>query len=140
MKRPLLLLFVLVGLAYVAVGQADADAGSRTVPYTLADRDRIVRLEAQLESFAAESNRRFEELHTSLQDTRSDIKDFAASARDTTLWMGGILGALIVALFGFIVYDRREASRLAYQPLTEEIRRLQHEVEQLKAHLPQKAA
>ncbi|MDX2062900.1 MAG: hypothetical protein SFY70_07555 [Bacteroidia bacterium] len=93
------------------LGQANADAGTQPVPYTLADRDRIVRLETQLEGFSVETNRRFDEI-------RSDIKEFAASARETTLWMGGILGALIVALFGFIVYDRREASRLAYQPLT----------------------
>lgn len=144
--RKLLLLLIAYGLPALATAQG-AEQNNQAVPYTLADRDRMVRLEAKLEGFIAESNRRFEETNRRLEElngsigtTRSEIHDAVATAQETTLWMRGVLGALIVALFGFIVYDRREASRQAYRPLTDDIRRLQQEVERLKAHFPNEAA
>ncbi len=71
------------------------------VPYTLDDRDRLIKVEAQVSSLRNEMDSRFEAV-----DTRFD----AINERiDTLYWGFGILIALMLFLMGYIMWDRKTA-------------------------------
>ncbi len=66
----------------------------KEVPFTLDDRDRIIRTEEQVNSLRNEMNAKFE----------------AVDQRFETLnWGIGILVALMLFLLGYIIWDRRTA-------------------------------
>ena len=67
---------------------------SREVSFTLDDRDRIMRTEEKLVSFRNEMNTKFEAVDSKIE---------------TLYWGFGILIALMLFLFGYIVWDRRTA-------------------------------
>ncbi len=75
------------------------------VSFTLDDRDRIMRTEEKLESFRNEINVKLEsnrnEMNTKFEAVDSKI--------ETLYWGFGILIALMLFLFGYIVWDRRTA-------------------------------
>ncbi len=64
------------------------------VSFTLDDRDRIMRTEQKLESFRNEMNTKFEAVDSKIE---------------TLYWGFGIMIALMLFLFGYIVWDRRTA-------------------------------
>ena len=74
---------------------------SQNVSFTLEDRDRIMRTEEKLESFRNEMNTKFEAIDTKFEAMDSKI--------ETLYWGFGILIALMLFLFGYIVWDRRTA-------------------------------
>ncbi len=67
---------------------------SQEVSFTLDDRDRIMRTEQKLESFRNEMNTKFEAVDSKIE---------------TLYWGFGIMIALMLFLFGYIVWDRRTA-------------------------------
>ncbi len=73
-----------------------SNAQQQEVPYTLADRDRMIQVEAKVDALSA----RFDQV-----DRRIDRME---DKFDTwfTRGFGLVLGA-IFALFGFIIFDRR---------------------------------
>ncbi len=76
-------------------------AQTKEVPYTLDDRDRLIKVEAQVSSLRNEMDSRFEAV-----DTRFD----AINERiDTLYWGFGILIALMLFLMGYIMWDRKTA-------------------------------
>lgn len=83
-------------------------AQSQEVPFTLDDRDRIMRTEQKLESFRNEMNTKFEAMDTKFGaiDTKFEAMD---SKIETLYWGFGIMIALMLFLFGYIVWDRRTA-------------------------------
>ena len=78
---------------------------SQEVSFTLDDRDRIMRTEEKLESFRNEINVKLEsnrnEMNTKFEAVDSKI--------ETLYWGFGIMIALMLFLFGYIVWDRRTA-------------------------------
>ena len=82
------------------------------VSFTLDDRDRIMRTEEKLESFRNEINVKLEsyrnEMNTKFEtmDTKFEAVD---SKIETLYWGFGIMIALMLFLFGYIVWDRRTA-------------------------------
>jgi len=112
MKNLFVVLFFL-GLACQLFSQ------SREVPFTLDDRDRIMRTEEKLialenkldnsiGSLRSEMNARFETI-----DSRFNSIDAKFAAMDTKFatlyWAFGIVIALIMFLLGYIIWDRRTA-------------------------------
>jgi phosphoglycerate-specific signal transduction histidine kinase len=107
--KNLFVIFLFLSLATGAFAQVQA------VPFTLDDRDRIMRTEEQLkstnekiESLRNEINARFEAV-----DQRFDAVDqrfeTMESKFDLIYWLFGILFALILFFIGFIMWDRRTA-------------------------------
>jgi hypothetical protein len=86
----------------------------KEAPFTLDDRDRIIRTEEQVNSLRNEMNAKFE----------------AVDQRFETLnWGIGILVALMLFLLGYIIWDRRTALnpiQVKTIILEERVRKLEH--------------
>jgi len=85
---------------------------SQQVSFTLEDRDRIMRTEEKLEAFKNEINVKLEsqrnEMNTKFEAINTKF-DAIESKIETLYWGFGILIALMLFLFGYIVWDRRAA-------------------------------
>ncbi len=95
--------FGLIIMFFVMVLQAKPQ--SQQVNFTLEDRDRIMRTEEKLEAFKNEMNIKYESQRNEM-NTRFEAID---SKIETLYWGFGILIALMLFLFGYIVWDRRTA-------------------------------
>jgi hypothetical protein len=103
MKKLLILAFVLL-----FSGILKAQEQQVVVPYTLADRDRLIRLEARMEAFEA----KMEAIGTKMgaQESKMDVKFEAVNARiDYLFWLQGVIVALILFMPGYMIWDRRTA-------------------------------
>ena len=81
------------------------------VPYTLADRDRAIRLEAKMEA----NDAKMEAL-----ESKMDVKFEAVNARiDYLFWLQGVILALILFILGYTIWDRRTALQPALDKSTE---------------------
>jgi len=96
MKKLLILAFVLL-----LSGILKAQEQQVVVPYTLADRDRIIRLEAKMEAF---------EIKMDAQESKMNVKFEAVNSRiDYLFWLQGVIVALILFMLGYMIWDRRTA-------------------------------
>jgi cytochrome b subunit of formate dehydrogenase len=91
-------------------------AQDKTLPYTLDDRERLIRLEGKTEN-----------LEKKLDAGFSDLK------QQINILFGACM-ALIIALIGFIFWDRRTAM----QPQTEAMRTMQAKLDALQKELTAK--
>ena len=107
--KKLITIIIFTGLVFQAFSQ------SRDVSFTLDDRDRIMRTEERIdamnmkiESLRNEMNAKFEaiEYRFEAMETRFDAMN---SKIETLYWGFGIMIALMLFLFGYIVWDRRTA-------------------------------
>ena len=73
-----------------------SNAQQQEVPYTLADRDRMIQVEAKVDALSA----RFDQI-----DKRIDRMEDKFDTYFT--WGFGLVLGAIFALFGFIIFDRR---------------------------------
>jgi cytochrome b subunit of formate dehydrogenase len=80
---------------------AGAFALVQEVPFTLDDRDRIMRTEEQLKSLRNEMNTKFDAVDTRFESLESKF--------ELNFWLFGILFALILFIMGYIIWDRRTA-------------------------------
>ena len=96
----------LIILFFIAMLKATPQ--SQQVNFTLEDRDRIMRTEERVQSLRNEMNTKFEALDTKFGaiDTKFEAID---SKIETLYWGFGILIALMLFLFGYIIWDRRTA-------------------------------
>ena len=75
----------------------------KEIPFTLDDRDRIIRTEQKVESVKAEMNSRFEAVNQ-----RFDAVDKRFDQLFNFLWAFiGIFTAMTVSVFGFAFWDRK---------------------------------
>jgi hypothetical protein len=96
-------------------------AGVKEVPYTLDDRDRMIRTEQKVESIKSEMNTRFEAVDRQFDGFRSEMNarfgaiDKRFESMDKRfdqlfnfLWAFiGIFTAMMVSVFGFAFWDRK---------------------------------
>jgi hypothetical protein len=115
-------LFLLFALPWPALGATNE--ASPPVAFSQADRDRLIRLEATLETFMHQMDKRLEEFQASV-DKR--FESFQASVDKrfeevhnrlndlfTFLWiLSGVFTAFTVAIFGFAWWDRRTIIKMA---------------------------
>ena len=78
---------------------------SKAVPFTLDDRDRIIRTEEQINSLRNEMNARFEASDQKIESLRNEVN----AKFEVQNWGTGILVALMLFLLGYIIWDRRTA-------------------------------
>jgi len=103
MKKLFFLVFVLLFSGILKAQELQV-----VVPYTLADRDRTIRLEAKMEAFDA----KMEALESKMdsQESKMDVKFEAVNARiDYLFWLQGVIVALILFILGYMIWDRRTA-------------------------------
>ena len=96
MKR-LFFILILFNIALIS------KAKETVVPYTLEDRDRLIRVEAEQKSLRNEMNARFESMDKrfeSMERQFADLKTFL-------YWGFGVLFTFMAALMGFVLWDRR---------------------------------
>jgi len=86
-------LFILVAFLALAL---ISNAQQQEVPYTLADRDRMIQVETKVDALSA----RFDQV-----DKRIDRLEDKFDTYFT--WGFGLVLGAIFALFGFIIFDRR---------------------------------
>ncbi len=118
---------------------------NQSIPFTLQDRDRIMRTEQKVESLRKEMNTRFEALETKM-DTRFKAVDTRFEALETKMdtrfaamdtrfdsqqqqiddlktmffWGFGIMITLMIFMMGYMIWDRRTAM----DPIREKVERL----------------
>jgi len=90
-------------------------AFAREVPFTLEDRERIIRLEEGQKAIIQrieDTNRRIEDTNKRIEDTNKRIDDTNRRIDDVIsimLWGFGVLFAGMMTLIGFVIWDRRSA-------------------------------
>ncbi len=94
-----LIIFILLFLGGIAV---QAQEEQQVIPYTLADRDRLIRLDAEMSSLRNEMNTRFD-----AQQKQSD------DLRALFFWGFSITITLLIFMLGYMIWDRRTALRPA---------------------------
>jgi hypothetical protein len=92
---------VLILLVVISTGELFSQESNVEVPYTLSDRDRLVRNEQKIDALRQEMNIRFDSVNRRIDDLQNQMGFM------TTLLMF-VLGA-IMSLIGFVIYDRRTA-------------------------------
>ena len=113
------LLFIIFLLVTVSIPAQD---NNTPVPFTLGDRDRLMRNEQNIKSLRIEMNARFEAMDARFNaidnrfkaidnrfeaiDTRFDSLQKQIDYNTTLLF---ILLASVMSLIGFVIYDRRTA-------------------------------
>ncbi len=98
-KKGILFLLLFVTTALTAQDENIA------VPFTLADRDRIMRTEQRLDALEKSIDQRFDAQQKSM-DERFDAQNDKLNDIQTMLYF--LLGSMI-ALIGFVLWDRRTA-------------------------------
>jgi len=114
--------FVLLLISSLWV-RAGAVAWSQEVPYTLEDRDRLIRVETALKEFKDSMDQRFEQMDKRFAEFQSGVgnrfeqidKRFEQVDKRfeqllTFLWiLASVFGGLVAATISFAVWDRRTA-------------------------------
>ncbi len=111
--KPFITLLTL--LILVSSGAVSAQE-QQEVPYTLADRDRIIRVEAKMEALET----KMEALETKMEalETKMDVKfDSVQRQLDQLItlfyWGFGILLTLFIFIMAYLIWDRRTALKPA---------------------------
>ena len=111
------------------------NAQHQEVPFTLADRDRLIQTEARLESLSVEVGSLRNDMNSLRNEMNSlrnemDARFEAVNAKiDYMFWVQGVIIALIIFLLGFIIWDRRTAMA----PMRADIELLKMETERVKS-------
>lgn len=120
MKKYFIILVFLIAVIY-------SNAQQQEVPYTLADRDRLIQVEANMNGLRNEMNSLRNEMNAKFEavDNRFDSMD---DKFDPIYWILSVVVALIIFMLGFIIWDRR--TTLA--PIKSEIEELKRANEKMK--------
>jgi hypothetical protein len=99
MKTLALFLLMMLSMTFAAFSQV------KEVPFTLDDRDRIMRTEEQVNSLQNLMNARFEASDQKTESFRNEVN----AKFEMQNWGLGILISLMLFLLGYIIWDRRTA-------------------------------
>ncbi len=106
---------------------------AKEIPFTLEDRDRIIRLEEnQREGFKA-IMQRIDDTNKRIDDTNKRIDDMIS----IMLWGFGVLFAGMMSLIGFVIWDRRSALAPAIRK-TKELEEREEKIEKALKKLAEK--
>ncbi len=103
--KKVLTIFILLLLTGTVVQAQE----QQIVPYTLADRDRFIRLETEMGSLRNEMNSLRNEMNARLDSQQKQIDDL----KTLFFWGFSITITLIIFLLGYTIWDRRTALKLA---------------------------
>lgn len=103
--KKVLTIFILLLLTGTVVQAQE----QQIVPYTLADRDRFIRLETEMGSLRNEMNSLRNEMNARLDSQQKQIDDL----KTLFFWGFSITITPIIFLLGYTIWDRRTALKLA---------------------------
>jgi len=105
------------------------------VPFTLSDRDRLIKLEIkvseienQIQEIKEEQKLIRQEIKEIRQELNQEIKENRKEIIGTVMTLFGILISLILGLFGFVIWDRRTFMR----PIERKVIILEQEIVNIK--------
>ena len=94
------------GIIFFVILFIQAYCQTKEVPFTLDDRDRIIRTEVEIKSLRNEMNSRFEAIDSKFEAIDSKFEAMNNKI-DVLFWGFGIVITLILFLFGYIIVDRK---------------------------------
>ncbi len=125
-------------VAFLPVLMLAHGAFAKDVPYTLEDRDRLIRVETKVEQM----DKRFEQIDKRFEqiDKRFEEMDKRFNARferleNVMMWGFGLLFTTMIGMVGFVLWDRRTA----LAPAIRESRELREREERLERILKEMA-
>ncbi len=77
------------------------------IPYTLSDRERLVKLETKVDDMQQQMILMREEMQQQNASLREEMHDEIKEIRSDIKWLAGIFISGIIAIVGFILWDRR---------------------------------
>lgn len=103
-------------ITFIALSiQAHAQVSNQAISFTLDDRDRIIKLEADVSALRNEMGS-FRNEMGSLRNEMGSLRhemdarlDAVNSKIDYIFWMLGVIVALIIFILGYMIWDRRTA-------------------------------
>ena len=115
------LLYILIFLLCFVVAKSQ----TKDIPYTLDDRDRLIRVEEQIKSMNVKMDTKFEAM-----DAKFEAMDDKINKLYTLIYfvLGGVFG-----LIGFVIYDRKTA----LTPVTNDTRKLKEILHELAKTNPE---
>ena len=124
MKRTFI--FGVIFILFILVGNQEVIGGEGG--FTQEDRERLIRLEATLQTFMEQTNKRFEDMNKRFEELRDDMnkrfeqvdKRFEEMMKFMELMLL-IFTSLVVAVIGFAYWDRRTIIRKAKEESVEEV-------------------
>ena len=106
-----IILIILLFLSSLSLS-AWAQEQQMVVPFTLADRDRIIRIETKMDLKFDAVNARFDAVNAKFEGVNAKFE--ADNERfDTIYWLLGVIVALNLFILGYTIWDRRTALRPA---------------------------
>ena len=111
MKKIRITIFCLLTVANIfaqSKTNSAPDAANIVVPYTLADRERLIRFEERTEQKFINIEQRFISIEGRLDRLESQMNSQYAELKETMRWQFTTLTSLFFILFGFILWDRRQ--------------------------------
>ena len=127
MKRTFI--FGVIFILFILVGNQEVIGGEGG--FTQEDRERLIRLEATLQTFMKQTDKRFEELRDDMNKRFEQVdKRFEEMMKFMELMLL-IFTSLVVAVIGFAYWDRRTIIRKAKEESVEEVGR-RFSLEQIK--------
>lgn len=96
-------LFFILLLFNIALISSAMEPKDIAVPYTLEDRDRLIRVESEQKALRNEMNAKFESIDQRFELLYDQIKDI----KTFLYWGFGVLFTFMAALMGFVLWDRR---------------------------------
>lgn len=94
---------ILLSTFFCIILNISAQEQQVVVPYTLADRDRVIRIEARMETLES----RMSGLEKRMDDLQTQMNRIETTFDNCFMWGFGMVLMSIFGLVGFIVYDRR---------------------------------
>jgi predicted PurR-regulated permease PerM len=124
LKKHLLLLLLLVPSLLQAM--------DKEIPFTLDDRDRIIRTEQKVESLQTEVNVRLKATDQKIDDLRSEMNARFDQLFDFLWAIISIFTAMMISVFGFAFWDRK----LSLAPMKAENRKTLNALREFAEHQP----
>jgi hypothetical protein len=113
MKSILFLILTVTLISFRVSGQGE----DKVVPFTLADRDRSIRMEVKIDEMSKrfdDVNKRFDDVNKRFDMINSRFDDVNKRIDQTNTYMGWMISAfaaIALAVFGFALWDRRTMIR-----------------------------
>jgi hypothetical protein len=90
-------------LIFIAFALPVISQQQQPTPYTMADRDRLIQVEAQVSSL----NQRFDDMNNRFDDMNNRLDRLEDKFDTYFTWGFGLVLGAIFALMGFVIWDRR---------------------------------
>ncbi|MBI5183639.1 MAG: hypothetical protein HY999_04685 [Nitrospinae bacterium] len=132
---------IIVGIIFTVIFLVINRAWSKEVPYTLEDRDRLIRVETKLEGVDKrfeQIDKRFEQIDKRFEQIERRIERL----ENIMMWGFGLLFTAMMGLVGFVLWDRRTALAPAIRKnkeLEEREERLEHALKEYAFKNPELA-